>query len=104
MLSLAVKCDLFDWCSSFKSLVRAANEEEEKAREATMAQAEKEELAKQKAAAEAEAAAAAEKEKEAAAASAAAKLSAMDLADKESAGIDKVSFSRTDVRRACRQQ
>lgn len=87
-----------DWlgcCSSFKSLVRAANEEEEQARDAKMEQAEREEQAKKKAAAEAEAAAAAaaataKKEKEAAAAAAAAKLSAMNLADEASTGIDKV--------------
>lgn len=85
----------FRRCSAFKSLVREANEEEEKARDAKMEKAEREEQAKKKAAAEAEAAAAAataEKEKEAAAAAAAAKLSAMKLAEKESTGIDKVCF------------
>eukprot|EP00903_Cladosiphon_okamuranus_P011080 g10459.t1 len=87
--------------SSFKSLVRAANEEEEKAREATMARAEREELARQKAAAEAEAAAAAavaaaaaekeqeikkEKENKAAAAATAAKESAGTNKDKDQHG------------------
>lgn len=98
------KCYFCGCCSAFKSLVRAANQEEDKAREAKMAQAEREEQAKKKAAAaaaaeaEAAAAATAEKEKAAAAAtaaSAAAKLSAMDLADKESGGVDPVSFSNT---------
>lgn len=105
-LPMVKRCS-FLRCSAFKKLVRAANQEEEKARDAKMAKAEKEEQAKKKAAAaaaveaaEAEAAAAAataEKEKEAAAATAAgaaAKLSAMDLADKESAGVDQVKFSR----------
>eukprot|EP00752_Nemacystus_decipiens_P009380 g8383.t1 len=84
--------------SSFKSLVRAANEEEEKAREAKMAQAERDEQAKKKAAAEAEAAAAAAKEKEAAAAAAAAeKLSAMKLAEKESTGTDDLHVDLASV-------